>query len=391
MVDAMIDETTANEGNHSDNVVPAGAPSGAPASSPASANAPTKPPVEAPQQDFAHILSEIKLPERRTVGDEQRAPQPTPAQPPTPPAAPPAPKPPVDEKAPAAVHTLQHDLQHVVRDQKISVIRAAALEQEKKRSQYDEAAGAPTAQAPRAHASYGVIFAATLLLILGIAALGGVYFIASQQVARTPVVTTSDSIVFAEQTVGYELTNKTPQTIKNELSGGRASPGTLGSILRVVPIVPTPETPDTPERKATFLEFMAAIGATPPESLVRALGADFFFGFHTVDENAPVMVLTVTSYDHAFAAMLEWEKTMNADLAPIYAPVPRLATGADGIPHERVFDDRIFRNYDVRALSDDGGTIQLYYAFPTRDILIIAESPYTFTELLSRLQAQRAL
>ncbi len=49
------------------------------------------------------------------------------------------------------------------------------------------------------------------------------------------------------------------------------------------------------------------------------------------------------------------------------------------------------RNYDVRALKDDAGQIQLYYSFPTRDILIIAESPYSFGEILSRLRADRRL
>jgi len=49
------------------------------------------------------------------------------------------------------------------------------------------------------------------------------------------------------------------------------------------------------------------------------------------------------------------------------------------------------RNYDARALKDDAGQIQLYYSFPTRNILIIAESPYTFAEVLSRLQAERRL
>ena len=49
------------------------------------------------------------------------------------------------------------------------------------------------------------------------------------------------------------------------------------------------------------------------------------------------------------------------------------------------------RNYDVRELTDDSGNIVLYYSFPTPNILVIAESPYSFTEILSRLQAEREL
>jgi hypothetical protein len=48
-------------------------------------------------------------------------------------------------------------------------------------------------------------------------------------------------------------------------------------------------------------------------------------------------------------------------------------------------------NYDVRELKDDSGNVVLYYSFPTPNILVIAESPHSFTEVLSRLQAQREL
>ena len=145
------------------------------------------------------------------------------------------------------------------------------------------------------------------------------------------------------------------------------------------------------QKPATLTEFFAAIGATAPESLMRALGEEFFFGIHTVDKNAPILVIQVESYDRAFDGMLTWESSMNGDLSPIFAAVPRLVMGTDGIQVERTFTDLVMRNYDVRALKDDAGVIQLFYSFPTRDLLVIAESPYTFTEILSRLQAGRRL
>jgi len=136
---------------------------------------------------------------------------------------------------------------------------------------------------------------------------------------------------------------------------------------------------------------MTALGANPPDDLVRALSSDFFFGVHTVDTEAPLIVVPVLSYDHAFAGMLAWEPTMNAGLAPVFTAVSAQTTDASGLPVARTFSDVVMRNYDVRALKDDSGNIVMYYSFPTQNILIIAESPYTFTEVLSRLQAQRKL
>ena len=116
-----------------------------------------------------------------------------------------------------------------------------------------------------------------------------------------------------------------------------------------------------------------------------------FFGIHAVDENAPLFVIPVESYERAFAGMLEWEKTMNGDLAPMFAAVPMQTVGADGVIAERTFTDAVIQNYDVRVLRDESGMVQLYYSFPTRNVLIIAESQYSFPELLSRLRADRRL
>lgn len=286
----------------------------------------------------------------------------------------------------ASVHTLKQDLQHVVHEQKMSVVKAVALEQEK-RSHNDHMVEPPK---PPSRAP-AVIFTVMIFLLLGLAALGGVYYVAQVQYAPSPSVE-STSLVFAEQTVGFPLTKDSPQALKSQLALARTSSGTLGSLLHIVPFLPVIDaTGKETQQPATLSQFFTALGIEPPENLMRALENDFFLGVHTVDKNAPIMVIKVSSYDRAFDGMLSWEKSMNNDLAPLFTPVPRLMMGTDGLQIQRPFTDLVMRNYDVRALKDDQGVIQLYYSFPTRDLLVIAESPYTFTEILSRLQAGRRL
>ena len=89
--------------------------------------------------------------------------------------------------------------------------------------------------------------------------------------------------------------------------------------------------------------------------------------------------------------MLAWEATINEDLSPFFTLVPSLSTDENGLLVRRQFEDNVMRNYDVRILIDDTGAVKLLYSFPTRDILVIAESPYSFTEILSRLRASRQL
>ena len=286
-----------------------------------------------------------------------------------------------------AMHTLRDDLKQVIHDDKISYVRAAALEQEKRKGDIEEPAPAPQSNRLR-----GILFSVGLLSLLGLAALGGVYFVVEQQAAPLPQQQ-NDSLVFAEQSNVLPLDNTDPRTLKSVLAQVRSSShASLGSVTRIVPTIAGTSADGTATtRPATLTEFLASISAHPPTDLLRALADTFFLGIHTVDKNAPIFVIPVTSYDRAFAGMLGWEEQINSDLSPLFTPLSPLTTGADGIPTKRSFSDVVMRNYDVRALKDDSGTIELYYSFPTRNILIIAESPYTFAEILTRLQAARSL
>lgn len=351
--------------------------------------------------DIAKILSEVKLPERRDLKGSAE-PRAIPVAPSlididaTTPSAPaesareelaqaPTPSPQTSSEEPPIVgmHTFRQDIQHIVKDQKMTLTKAAALEADRQLRPEEAAAPAPRQRPSRTR---GIVLAAFALFFLGVAALFGVYYVQSSK-AGAPV-TQNDSLLFAEQSIGLPTTGRSSSDLKQALLSARTNNNAqLGSISRIIPLVGTT---NATQRPATLSEFFTAIGANPPPDLVRALGDQFFLGLHTVDKNAPVLVIPVTSYDRAFAGMLAWESTMNSDLTPLFTPVPQYIN-VDGIPTARTFSDLVMRNYDVRALKDDSGTVELYYSFPTRDILVIAESPYTFAEVLTRLQASRHL
>lgn len=290
------------------------------------------------------------------------------------------------------VHTLKDDLQQVVHDQKISVVRAVSLEENRKYRGGAEGPSETPARQQRSKRTFAIMFSVILLIILGAGAMFGIYSVEQARSVPSGAPSTS-SILFAESSIAFPLGNQSPNALKQVLAQARTSSGgALGSVTQIVPTLSTTASDGTVTmRPATFEEFMKALGSDPPPDLIRALSSDFFFGIHTVDKNAPLIIVPIISYDHAFAGMLEWEPTLNADLAPVFTGVPAQMTDTSGLPVMRGFSDIVMRNYDVRALKDDSGQIVMYYSFPTQKILIIAESPYTFTETLSRLQAQRKL
>lgn len=376
---------------------------------PAPATTPEPPPqtqapnVPAEQERISTILAETKLPERRdpVAPDQQPSGQrfdttlgasidalvaetthePEPASPTTQ----------QEERSSSIVspmRTLKNDLQGVVRDSKMSLVRAVALEQEKRHGQ-------PTADAApsKSRSSFiqKSIIAIVALGIVGGGALFGISFLTQQQTESTLDV--GSSILFVENTALLPLEGNSALDIKRLVAGARLSGGgTLGSITRYVPIFAnTSSEVEVPTRPVALETFLNLIGAQAPEELVRALSEEFFFGIHTVDENAPLLVIPVLSYERAFAGMLAWEETINNDLAPAFTLVPTQVLGTSGLPEKRRFEDVVMRNYDVRALRDDTDEIQLYYSFPTRSILVIGESPYSFTEILNRLRAEGKL
>lgn len=360
-----------------------------------------KSPSDSINTDIEKILRQVKLPERRdfrAVADT-KAPAPDTENP----ADAMTVKPPTaaevavaeraasgEDRALASVHTLKDDLQHAVKEKKISLVRAVALEQDKKRddAEFQEEFG----RAERRKRVFGILFASFLLIGLGTAALFGVYFV---MLGHAGTETQQlNSIVFAEQSVALPLDSVTPSELKRRIAATRQTQiGSLGSITRIVPLTQGIAANGQPAQQlpATTEEFFSAIGANAPQDLLRSVGSEFFFGLHVVDKNSPVLVIPITSYDRAFAGMLAWENTMNADLSPAFTPVPATKLDSNGIPSQRIFIDDVMRNYDVRELKDDAGQVQLYYSFPSPKLLIISESPYSFPELLSRLQSVRRL
>ena len=343
--------------------------------------------------DIAKILKEVKLPETRdfkAVGDAPKIIATMPEVASTPPkdAHEASAQSPQEHGTVTALHTLKDDMQDIVLTRKISLVRASALEQDKKRGEPIEALKNPGA-AQRTRRTFAFIFSALLLLGLAGAALYGVSVVIQNR--GTPATVQYPSIIFAESSVTLPIGNAAPDSLKQTIAQARTqSTAPLGAITRIIPTVSTTTASGAPT-PATLSQFFTALGLATPPGLLRGLGDTFFFGIHTVDINAPVFVIPVTSYDLAFAGMLAWEPTMDQDLAPAFDAVPALMVGPDGLPTTRTFTDAVMLNYDVRELKDDSGNVVLYYSFPTPNILVIAESPNTFTEILSRLRAQRKL
>ena len=156
---------------------------------PSSVDLPAVPKSGVMNNDISAILKGVKLPERYAFKAQADNKQPVeeekPAEEPAPEPTPPVIKAPqVSDPTSVVVplRTLKNDLQDVVRDSKMSLVKVVALEQDKRRKGSIDTNVAQTSG--RRQRTLGTIFIIVLLFALGAAALFGVYYVVQQNKAR---------------------------------------------------------------------------------------------------------------------------------------------------------------------------------------------------------------
>ncbi len=155
-------------------------------------------------------------------------------------------------------------------------------------------------------------------------------------------------------------------------------------------------------------DFFGLLGVTAPSAFIRSLGADFMFGYHGYNGNQPFLILKTSSYDAAFAGMLNWEKKIVNELEPLFpAPPPAppvlivatttvklkngkmaiATTTATSTPPVFVgmFSDAILRNKDARVVRDGSGKIIFLYSFIDPSTIVITTNETTLREITARL------
>src|SRR5207247_2534337 len=114
---------------------------------------------------------------------------PVPTVAPSPSEAPPSPSTRVSEGGEHVItpmRTLKEDLMHVVKERKISLVKAVALEQDKKREQYQPSPAEITVKRVRRRHTFAIFFTSGVLVFLGTAAFFGVVTIQNQKAVPPP-------------------------------------------------------------------------------------------------------------------------------------------------------------------------------------------------------------
>lgn len=280
----------------------------------------------------------------------------------------------------AIVHTFSDDVQHLVRNKKMSMVRAVALESNKKGAGEQAVVQGPW------RTVLLVLFIALALIVVAVVAAGG-YYAYRLNVGTPSTYELNPGILFTEGRERIEIGGNTAQQTAALFAALRASTYfSLGALTEFY-ITETPASasigePVTPVHigARAFLEHFAA---RVPESFLQTLGSEYMVGIYTTDDgNMPFLVLTTTSYSYAFNGLLEWETHMLNDLRSSFVP-------SKETPHSSGFVDEIYDNIDVRVLYNSFNKPFLMYGFVDRTTFVIATDKRTLLEVISRARIHR--
>lgn len=128
-----------------------------------------------------------------------------------------------------------------------------------------------------------------------------------------------------------------------------------------------------------------------PETLKRALDPRFSLGLYG-GERKTYLIIKSTSYDNAYAGMMEWEKTLSRDLGPLFFQNSDLysATTSNSVDSEK-FVDKIYSNIDTRAVLNSEGQPVMLWAIINRTFIVITKDQETLEALTKRMTTQNVM
>ncbi len=281
----------------------------------------------------------------------------------------------------AMLHTYKEDVKDLVKKRKISMVRALAMQSDKKTQvDGDELVTISSGDKPASSNTIFFIISSILMFILGTVAIFIAYNAHQKQLnINSGVIAPIDkSLIFVEYRAKINITDRRSKDILRDLQELRDQTNTtLGSITKILP--------QDSGKTITQQELIRRLGLSLPEQFIRLMdrGDNYMIGIHIADRNTPFILLTTTSYEHAFASMLEWEKIAERELQPFF-------NISNNNPAKQEAENIVIKNLNARVIRDDNNQIRFLYSFLDDKTLLITNNIYTLTEIAQRYKVRNA-
>jgi hypothetical protein len=290
------------------------------------------------------------------------------------------------------IRTYQGDIAEALHNEDASLVSIRAAEKARqdllKRSSEERPESSPEDAAENSRRIKSIFLFFGSVLLLGAAGYAGWYSYNTYltKTAVPAIIIPDNRFLPVATTTDVSTANLSRQTIISLIQNEAKRPLASGNIEHI-------ELRKGTLRDAALMtttEFLIAIEAKPPGSLVRAFDPLFMLGIlglpaPTEDmRSAPILLVKLDSYENAYAGMLDWEKGLKDDILPLFAPDTEVAN----VSPDASFSDLTVKNKDARVLRDNNGQTALIYSFYNQKLLIITTSESALRTLLAELDTQ---
>jgi hypothetical protein len=283
---------------------------------------------------------------------------------------------PKESEAPHSVlknlRTYQGDIEEAIGHKKESVASIVVAEQKKREVLPDTSPKKMPVQMPeisffselknKSFLTFGIG-----LFILGVALVGGIYYLKS---IEKPVVETRTTILSFTKEIPLQTTGKSADEIKSLIAIEKNKDTSLPNSVTYL------------SSTLSANDMFSILAKGMPPQLLRAVDGPYMIGLYALGETFPFIILATSDYGVSFSGMLEWEKNMPKDLGTIFEISPEDLVNPE-------FKDESIRNKDLRVLVGENRKTVLLYSFLDKNTILITKNEDAFNAILGKYQTSR--
>jgi hypothetical protein len=322
----------------------------------------------------------------------------------------------------SSVHTFKDDLANEANKGNFSIGKVMAADNKKLHNSADDTMNIGKKDS---HILAKVsVFLVCIIIIAGFSYLGFNSAKTPEDVSnqRNPTQSVAGNILYSEISKSISVEGKSRTGLFQDFSKEYSDQTPTGKIKSFILSYSATST------SLTAPEFLNIIAPSIPDIILRNIENDYVFAHYSYDSNEPFIILKSINYDSTFAGMLEWERSMYADLGDLVykpevkkpgsaelsgkpinstttantssstvvssssasttkvsVPTPKPISRTTTSEYDTNFVDKVISNNDARVLYRPNGEIAFFYTFFNKNTIIIAVSEQTLKEIIYRL------
>jgi hypothetical protein len=290
----------------------------------------------------------------------------------------------------SVVRTFKDDMADAISQGHLSSVNIAIAEQQKQQ----KAETVEPVSAPSEYSKHKIITLISIILLL----LGGsiIAFVVlnTKKTEKTPIVITPEwpSFITTEHKNEFNISGMDQTKILTTLSNGIDTIKIpTGNFYNVYLTSGT----STSRRLLNSKEMVSLLKFKMPDSIKRNLNPLFMVGMYYNEKNNPFVIFKVSSFENAYAGMLEWEAELERDFQilfrlPGYEEAGSLLSDLKAVEKKK-FRDAVILNKDVRLIKDENNQIILLYSIIDKETIVITTSDTAFKVIIDRLNKEKTL